>query len=77
VSLVNDSAECCVGDAGVVADREGRWVMAAVYRRYCQSAAVIFLLITSYTAITKLAQGRLADDWLHSVLHLCSGLVGI
>jgi Domain of unknown function (DUF4383) len=51
--------------------------MAWLYRRYCQTAAVIFLLITIYTVVTKLAQQRLADDWLHSVLHLCSGLVGI
>jgi uncharacterized membrane protein YfcA len=51
--------------------------MAAVYRRYCQAAAVIFLLITIYTVPTKLAQGRLADDWLHSVLHLCSAVVGV
>jgi len=51
--------------------------MAPVYRRYCQTAAVIFILITVYTVITKLLQGRLADDWLHSVLHLCSGLVGV
>jgi hypothetical protein len=51
--------------------------MAVVYRRYCQAAAVVFLLITGYTVLTKLAQGRLADDWLHSVLHLCSGLVAV
>jgi hypothetical protein len=62
---------------GVAADSaEGRWVMATVYRRYCQTAAVIFVLITIYTVLTKLAQGRLADDWLHSVLHLCAALVG-
>jgi hypothetical protein len=51
--------------------------MAPVYRRYCQAASVIFILVTIYTVPTKLLQGRLADDWLHSVLHLCSGLVGI
>jgi Domain of unknown function (DUF4383) len=51
--------------------------MAWLYRRYCQTAAVIFLLITVYTVVTKLTQERLAGDWLHSVLHLCSGLVGI
>ena len=51
--------------------------MTVTFRRYCQTAAVIFILITMYTVATKLAQGRLGDDWLHSVLHLCSGLVGI
>jgi hypothetical protein len=51
--------------------------MAGVYRRYCQTAAVVFILIAVYTVPAKLPQGRLADDWLHSVLHLCSGLVGI
>jgi hypothetical protein len=51
--------------------------MAWLSRRYCQTAAVIFLLITVYTVVTKLAQERLADDFVHSVLHLCSGLVGI
>jgi hypothetical protein len=51
--------------------------MAGIYRRYCQTAAVIFLLITVYTVLIKLVQGRLADDWLHSVLHLCSGLAAV
>jgi hypothetical protein len=51
--------------------------MAGLYRRYCQTAAVIFILITIYTVVTKLLQGRLADDWVHSVLHLGSGLACI
>jgi hypothetical protein len=51
--------------------------MAANYRRYCRTVAVIFILITIYTVSTKAVQGRLAGDWLHSALHLCSGLVGL
>jgi uncharacterized membrane protein YfcA len=50
--------------------------MARLYRRYCQAAAVVFLLVTIYTVPTKLLQGRLTDDWLHSVLHLVSAVIG-
>jgi hypothetical protein len=45
------------------------------YRRYCKAAAVAFLLVTIYTVPTKHLQGRLAHDWAHSVLHLCSALL--
>ncbi len=48
-------------------------------RRYCQYsriATLAFVLITVYTVPVKLLQGRLADDWLHSVLHLGSALLG-
>jgi hypothetical protein len=51
--------------------------MSANYRRYCRTAAVIFILITIYSVSIKAAQGRLAGDWLHSALHLCSGLIGV
>jgi hypothetical protein len=51
--------------------------MAANYRRYCRTVALIFILITIYTVSIKAAQGRLAGDWLHSALHLCSGLIGV
>ncbi len=46
------------------------------YRRYSRMAALAFVLITVYTVPVKLVQGRLADDWLHSVLHLGSALLG-
>ena len=48
--------------------------MDNVYRLYCRIAVMVFVSITAYTVIVKLLQGRLADDWLHSVLHLGSGL---
>ena len=50
--------------------------MAQVYQQYCRIAAGVFVLITLYTVVTKLAQGRLAEDWLHSVLHAGSALLG-
>ena len=46
------------------------------YRLYTRAAAVAFFLVTVYTVPTKLVQGRLGDDWFHSVLHLASGLLG-
>ena len=49
--------------------------MKQAYRRYCQAAAVAFVLVTVYTVPTKFVQGRLGHDWAHSVLHLCSALV--
>jgi hypothetical protein len=49
--------------------------MEQAYRRYCQAAAVAFVLVTVYTVPTKHLQGRLEHDWAHSVLHLCSALL--
>jgi hypothetical protein len=49
--------------------------MEQAYRRYCQAAAVAFVLVTLYTVPTKLLQGRLGDDWAHSVLHLGSAVL--
>jgi hypothetical protein len=46
--------------------------MQQAYRRYCKAAAAAFVLVTLYTVPTKLVQGRLEDDWAHSVLHLGS-----
>ena len=50
--------------------------MTRAYRSYCRVAAAMFVLITVYTVAAKLAQGRLGEDWLHSVLHLASALAG-
>jgi hypothetical protein len=49
--------------------------MQQPYRRYCQAAAVAFVLVTLYTVPTKLLQGRLGHDWAHSVLHLGSAVL--
>ena len=46
------------------------------YRLYARGAALAFLLVAAYTVPTKLLDGRLADDWLHSALHLGSGPLG-
>jgi hypothetical protein len=46
--------------------------MEQAYRRYCKAAAVVFVLVTLYTVPTKLLDGRLGEDWAHSVLHLGS-----
>ncbi len=46
------------------------------FRLYARGAAVAFFLVAAYTVPSKLLQGRLADDWLHSALHLGSGLLG-
>jgi hypothetical protein len=47
------------------------------YLVYCRIAAFIFIINTVYPVTTKLLQERLAHDWLHSVLHLCSALAAI
>ena len=36
----------------------------------------MFVLITVSTVLTKLIGGRLGEDWLHSVLHAGSALLG-
>jgi hypothetical protein len=49
--------------------------MQLAYRRYCQAGAVAFVVVTLYTVPTKLLQGRLGDDWAHSVLHVGSAVL--
>jgi Domain of unknown function (DUF4383) len=49
--------------------------MQQAYRRFCRAAAVAFVLVTLYTVPTKYLQGRLADDWAHSLLHLVSAVL--
>ena len=51
--------------------------MDRAYLLYCRIATVVFVINTVYPLTTKLLQERLADDWLHSILHLCSALFGI
>ena len=51
--------------------------MDRAYRLYCQIATAVFGVNTVYPLTTKLLQERLAEDWLHGVLHLCSALFGL
>jgi uncharacterized protein DUF4383 len=51
--------------------------MESAYRSYCRIATVVFIINTVYPLTTKLLQERLAEDWLHSVLHLCTALFGV
>jgi hypothetical protein len=51
--------------------------MERTFLMYCRVAAVVFLLNTIYPVVVKSLQGRLADDWLHSALHLASALAAI
>jgi hypothetical protein len=44
---------------------------------YCRIAAVTFFLVAVYTVAVKLPSGRLADDWLHTVLHVTTGAVAV
>ncbi len=50
--------------------------MTKAYRLYCRIATGAFAVFFVYPVTTKLLQDRLAEDWLHSVLHLCSALLG-
>ena len=49
--------------------------LARACRSFCRAAAVVFVGITAYTLVTKWLGGRLAGDWMHSVLHLVSAAV--
>ena len=49
--------------------------LARASRLFCRYAAVVFVGITAYTLATKGLGGRLAGDWMHSVLHLGSAAV--
>ena len=48
--------------------------MDKTYRAFCIFATAVFALNVVYSIPTKLIQGRLAEDWLHSVLHLLAAL---
>ncbi len=50
--------------------------MNKTYRLYCRIATIVFVINTLYPVTTKLLQERLAEDWLHSTLHLCSAFLG-
>ncbi len=46
-------------------------------RLFCRYAAVVFAGITAYSVATKGIDGRLAGDWMHSVLHIVSAGVAL
>jgi Domain of unknown function (DUF4383) len=45
--------------------------------RYTRVTAVAFLLVVVYTLVTKVPGGEIRDDWLHTVLHLVTGIVAV
>ncbi len=45
------------------------------YRWYARVSAVAFLLVAFYTLIFKLPGGELERDWLHTVLHVATGVL--
>lgn len=47
------------------------------FRRFCRGASVAFLLVVVYTVAVKLPAGELGRDWMHSVLHVASGLLAV
>ena len=44
-------------------------------RVFCRYSAMVFVGITVYTVPAKALGGHLADDWMHSLLHLGSAAV--
>ena len=54
-----------VTGAGTAVDR---------YVLSCRIAAVVFFLVALYTLAVKLPRGGMAHDWLHTVLHVVTGL---
>lgn len=45
--------------------------------RFCRGASVTFFLVVVYTVAVKLPAGELGQDWMHSVLHVASGLLAL
>ena len=46
-------------------------------RSFARLAAAAFFLVAAYTVIAKVATGEIADDWMHSVLHVASGSLAV
>jgi len=49
----------------------------AMVKLYCRIATIVFAINTIFSVSVKAYQQRLADDWLHSLLHLLSALFGV
>lgn len=55
-------------------DRHGRDRLWGMFSR---GASVAFLLVVVYTVAVKFPAGELERDWMHSVLHVASGLLAL
>jgi hypothetical protein len=44
---------------------------------YTRTAAVAFLLVVAYTLFAKVPDGDIRDDWLHTILHVVTGIVAV
>jgi hypothetical protein len=47
------------------------------YVRYCRIAAVAFGLVAAYTLVVKVPRGGMAQDWLHTALHVVTGALAL
>lgn len=47
------------------------------YVIYCRFSAVVFLLVSLYTLAVKIPSGGLADDWLHTSLHVATAALAL
>lgn len=62
-------------DAATEAPREGS--RESAFLVYTRTAAVVFLLVVAYTLFAKVPDGDIRDDWLHTVLHVATGIVAV
>lgn len=46
-------------------------------RGFARVAGAVFVLVVAYSLATKVPDGRMAHDWLHSALHLASAGAGL
>lgn len=47
------------------------------YRIFCLIAAATFALVAAYTVSVKIPAGELSSDWMHTALHIASGLLAL
>lgn len=46
-------------------------------RTFTRVAGAVFVLVVAYTLASKLPEGRMSSDWLHSALHLASAAAAV
>jgi hypothetical protein len=44
---------------------------------FTRTAAVAFVVVVVYTLYAKVPDGDIRDDWLHTILHLVTGIVAV